>query len=769
MCAFPPVPDDGIDDTAPQRRADCSELRTAWAAMDMILRHITELDQAGTVEELDRILPDLLASLGRYAKSARAYLFDWADPSHTAFRMTHEWCAEGVMPTYDMMQDVRIADMPNWMPRFRRGEPIVSPDWEAERTVTPEEYALFDGQDIHSLIVLPTFTGQEVSGYIGLDDPDQTSAAMSLRLLSSLGGHLGSLKANLRMMSALEEKQRRLQDSMVELAAALTEARLNSEIVSSISKIYWLIYRMDLTADTYEEISAGREMHRLTGRHGRTDAMLRDALDTIVSPEHRDAMRAFLDPSTLSRRLAETESVATEYRAVNGSWHLARFIVKKRAADGAVTHVLYVVRQIDKQKQIEIEYQQKLLKAAEEARRADLAKTDFLRRMSHDIRTPINGIRGMAAIAVHALDDPAKQRECWGKVMDASGFLLDLVNSVLDMNKLESGAVTLEHGPFDLPALLRQTRSIIEAQGREQAVSLVIGRVDIRHPRLIGSPLHLRQILQNITGNGIKYNRPGGTVTVSCVEGPDDGETAWFDLTCADTGRGMSAEFLPHAFEPFSQEGTDARTAYTGTGLGLSIVKQLVELMGGSIQVESELGQGTRFTLRLPFQIDHWTKTSLPAAEDGPEPSLRGVRVLLAEDNELNMEIAQFLLERAGMDVTRAWNGQEAVERFAEAAPGTFDVILMDIMMPVMDGLEAAHAIRGLDRPDAKTVPIFAMTANAFQDDIEQSRAAGMDEHLSKPLDEQAVLAAIRCHIRPRDPAPHHPHPRDTDEEHLRE
>lgn len=363
--------------------------------------------------------------------------------------------------------------------------------------------------------------------------------------------------------------------------------------------------------------------------------------------------------------------------------------------------------------------------------------------MSHDLRTPINGIRGMVEISRHCAGDEAKQEECREKILAASGFLLDLVNNVLDMNKLESGEIQLEHTSFDLESLLQETTSVIEVQAAEHGITLRhdpwAGR--FAHPRLIGSPVHLRQVLQNVSSNAIKYTPTGGTVQLGVRElEPSDG-AVWFEFTCADNGIGMSESFQKHVFEPFAQEDASARTSYSGTGLGLSITKELVEQMNGSIRFESTQGMDALFTIRLPFCVDTEAPVSQP-----PQPApadIRGVRVLLVEDNALNMEIAQFLLETAGAVVTRAWNGREAVDAFAASEPGSFDVILMDVMMPVMDGLEASRTIRAMARPDAGTVPIFAMTANAFYDDIRRSREAGMNEHLTKPLEAQALLAAI--------------------------
>ncbi len=385
--------------------------------------------------------------------------------------------------------------------------------------------------------------------------------------------------------------------------------------------------------------------------------------------------------------------------------------------------------------------------ALDRARRADVAKTDFLRRMSHDIRTPINGIRGMLEIASHYPEDLARQAECRQKIEQASGFLLSLVNNVLDMNKLESGTLVLEQKPFQLDDVLKEVGSVIQMQSVERGVAYA-SSYDITHRRLVGSATHLKQILLNIAGNAVKYTPSGHDVRITTREVSSSDGAATFEFICRDTGIGMSEAFQKQAFEPFSQETRTGGTQYAGTGLGLSIVKELVHLMKGTIRLESQPGVGTTFTITIPFALDASPekKPRSPHAQ-----GVKGASVLLVEDNLLNLEIAEFMLTEAGVNITTAANGQIAVDRFAASAPGEFDAILMDIMMPVMNGLEAARAIRALPRPDAATIPIIAMTANAFMDDMEQSRAAGMNEHLTKPLDAKRVIAALEELLPPHD------------------
>ena len=529
----------------------------------------------------------------------------------------------------------------------------------------------------------------------------------------------------------------------VTLKKSLKEAQASNAVISAISKIYWTIYSMDLRTDSFEEVVGGEVMHRLTGSHGCASEAFRTARKSVISREDQQSMREFFDVTTLADRLKQEETIAREYLAADGHWHMGRFIVKQRAANGTVTEVLYVARDITEEKKQEFEYQEQLKRTAQEAEKANVSKTDFLRRMSHDIRTPINGIRGITQIANHFPQDLQKQQECRDKVLTASGFLLNLVNDILDVNKMESGTLQLEEKTFDLRKVLSESSGIVEMQGREKGISLSVGAANIIHNQLVGSPLHLQQILQNIGSNAVNYNHVGGKIIVSCEEISSDDRIAVFEFTCTDNGIGMSEEFQKHLFEPFTQENRLEQNVSMGTGLGMTIVSQLVTMMGGRISFTSKVDEGTSFVVTLPFHIVADVELKMPESS-GENVSLEGKRALLVEDNELNMEIAQFILENENMKVSCAWNGKEAVDIFAGSKPGEYDLILMDIMMPVMDGLEATRQIRAMDRLDAKLIPIAAMSANAFQDDVERSKKAGMNKHISKPLTGEGVIREIK-------------------------
>ena len=419
---------------------------------------------------------------------------------------------------------------------------------------------------------------------------------------------------------------------------------------------------------------------------------------------------------------------------------------------GFIAVVVMVRRRADRRRltdllQQERDYGDKLAKAAREASSANSAKTEFLRRMSHDLRTPINGIRGMVEVGDANADDLQKQAECRSKIWTASGLLLDLANEALDMSRLESGQVDLNLVPTNLVALNCEVRDILERQAEERLVTIFCDQQTLDHPYARVSVTHLKRLLLNIAGNAVKYNRQGGYVRLVCREvEPADGVLV-YEYTIADNGIGMSEEFQQHLYEPFCREEQQVEGASSGTGLGAPIAKQLVELMGGTMSFTSVLGQGTTFTIRLPFE--KCKRSEIPQAvraDAGDGDALQGLRVLLVEDNDLNAEIAQFTLGHAGAVVTHAKDGESAVEMFTASAPYEYDVVLMDIMMPGIDGLEATCRIRALDREDAATTPIIAVSANAFADDRRLSREAGMDAHLSKPVSSQELVEAL-AHI----------------------
>ena len=412
--------------------------------------------------------------------------------------------------------------------------------------------------------------------------------------------------------------------------------------------------------------------------------------------------------------------------------------------ESSVVHGIVLFKNTSDFHEKEQQEKARLQMAYEEADSENRAKTEFMNRMSHDIRTPINGIMGMVDIIRKNRDDWGKVDDSLDKIQLSTRHLLELVSDVLDMSKLEAGMFEIHEDVFDMNELMDEVAALVDAQLVESGITHCKHRSNIQHTALKGSSLQLRRIMVNLLSNAIKYNKSNGTIDTYAEELSCDGTTVWYEFKIVDTGIGMSEEFIKEQlFKPFTQEKNDARTLYRGTGLGMSIVKALLDKMGGSIEVESQLGEGSTFTFRLPFKVDENAIETKKEEQSSGEQKLEGKQILLVEDNEINMEIAEFYLKELGIVVDKAWNGKEAIDKFEESAPGTYDLILMDIMMPVMDGLEATRRIRTCTHPRGATVPIIAISANAFADDIQKAKNAGMNEHLAKPFEMEKVLRAI--------------------------
>ncbi len=379
--------------------------------------------------------------------------------------------------------------------------------------------------------------------------------------------------------------------------------------------------------------------------------------------------------------------------------------------------------------------EQAIMELLEKVRKANSAKSEFLSHMSHDLRTPINVILGMLAIMERSQDNSERQRECRKKIHVSTEHLLSLVNDVLQASKLDSGRTTEVLEPFDLHTALEDCVTILSPQADEANIRLVLETAGLQHNRVIGNPLYLKQILTNVINNALKYNRPHGSVFVRVKEIPCQDGTANYRFVIEDTGIGIGEEFRKHIFEPFSQEHQGARTHYNGAGLGMSIVKKLTDQLKGTVEIDSQVGKGSVVQITLPLRIDESWSTPPVEEETNVQASIAGMHVLLVEDNELNCEIIEFMLKEAGADVVTANDGKAAVDAFTSSTPGTFDCVLMDLMMPVMSGYEATRVIRALNRPDAGTVPVIAISANAFEEDIAMAKDAGVNEHLAKPID----------------------------------
>lgn len=386
-----------------------------------------------------------------------------------------------------------------------------------------------------------------------------------------------------------------------------------------------------------------------------------------------------------------------------------------------------------------------------EAKKENALKSTFLSNMSHDIRTPMNGIIGMTELANRYPDDKEMQQKCRDKILESSKFLVSLVNDILDMSKLESGELINHELSFDLTELLSKVNTGMQIMAAKKNIEYVVDweKGDIKHINLSGNPIYLERLLNAVCENAVKFTNPGGQISVWCAEKYIDSHHAAFEFGCSDNGIGMSEDFLERAFDVFSQENASSRTKYEGSGLGLAIAKRLIERMGGTIEIKSKKGVGTTVIMTIPFHIGK--ADTYQVNVNCEEVSVKGLRALLAEDNELNREIAGFMLESMGIMVEYACDGVEAVSKFERSAQGYYDIILMDIMMPGMNGWDAARMIRSMKRSDSPEIPIVAMSANSFADDIINSRISGMNEHLTKPLDEKMLLTTIKKCIAARD------------------
>ena len=504
------------------------------------------------------------------------------------------------------------------------------------------------------------------------------------------------------------------------------------QIIAAENQVYMATLLVELSNERCEWLKLPPKLAKVVSGFHKASELLAYYGEKYVLPAHKDEWRQFSDLTHLGERFKDRNVLSCTFEDRLGYWLTVQIIPQRRDTNGRVEAVLFLVSNVTEEIKKEKEQQQQLKVANE-------AKDSFLRRMSHDIRTPINGIQGVIQIAEHHSDDLEIQKRALKKVKNASSYLLDLLNNILDMGKLESSQVKLEHKPFHLLDVLHKLNDIVKTQCQENGITYHVGNNKIAHTYLIGSPIHVQRILMNLASNAVKYNKANGDIFVDVKEVETTDDTVTMEFSIRDTGIGMSEEYQKHVFEPFTQEHASARTTYAGTGLGMTITKELVEKMGGTITMESKQGEGTLFTVRLPFAIDHDKEEpkELTAAEN---ESLKGVNVLLVEDNELNMEIAEFMLKEKEAVVTKAWNGKEALDIFSASQPGQFDLILMDIMMPVMGGWEAARKIRALSRPDAKTIPIIAMSANAFQDDIDHSLRVGMNGHVTKPIQMDVLL-----------------------------
>ncbi len=707
------------DEVAPVNR-DCEQHNEMKSVQNLETVINEGLRVALQEETPDRTLEVLLEHLGKALNGERTYIFEQNESG--CDDNTYEWVADGVEPEKDNLQNVPPEVCAAWYQNFSVGGHIVIEDLEDIRETDPLQYENLKNQNIHSLVVVPLYNGEKIIGFYGVDNPPVKLLEYASNMLQTAAYFIVS---SLKQRNLFRELQRQARQSLEDI---LEGARTG-------------IWTIELEEGCQPRMYADRTMRILLG-----------VTDKIEPEECYRHWFGNVEPDYVEMvQEAVKEILETGRSEVIYPWHhpeLGKIYVRcggvpdKTFTKPGVSlngyHQDITEIMVTRKKQ-----EQAIMELLEKVRWANSAKSEFLSHMSHDLRTPINGILGMLEIMEKIQDDPEQQKACRKKIRVSTQHLLSLVNDVLQVSKLETGRLVEVEEPFDIHETLEDCITIMSVQAQERGIRLELKESDLQHGRLIGNPLHLRKILMNVIDNAIKYNRPHGSVFVQAKEIGCQNGTANFLFVIEDTGIGMGEEFRNHIFEPFTQEQQDARTHYNGVGLGMSIMKKLTDQMKGTVEIESQPGKGSVVRVTLPIRVDGTWRAQPVDVERDLRSNIAGMRVLLVEDNEINCEIVEFMLKDAGAEVVTANDGKAAVDVFVQSAPGTFDCVLMDLMMPVMSGYEATRVIRGLERSDAKSVPIIALSANAFEEDVTMARDAGMNEHLAKPVDMDRMFKVI--------------------------
>ena len=681
--------------------------------------------RAALLEETpDQSLKVLLEHLGKALNGERTYIFEQNESGGDD--NTYEWVADGVEPEQENLQNVSPEVCAGWYRNFSVGGHIVIQNVEDIRESEPLQYENLKRQGIHSLVVVPLYDGKQVIGFYGVDNPPVKSLEYASNMLHTAAYFIVS---SLKRRDLFRELQKR----------SYLEGRQSLENILEGARTG--IWTIELEEGCQPRMYADRTMRILLGvpedigpeacyRHWfeRIEpdyaAMVEEAVQEMLKTGRSEVIYPWDHPS-LGKIYVRCGGVPDRTFEKPGS-----------CLNGY--HQDITETMVTRKKQ-----EQSIMELLERVRQANSAKSEFLSHMSHDLRTPINGILGMLAILEKSQDDPERQRDCRKKIRVSAEHLLSLVNDVLQVSRLESGRPAAVEEPFDLCAVLEECVTALSPLAEERTVRLELETNGLRHTRAVGNPLHFKQILMSVIDNALKYNRPNGSVSVRVEETAFREGTASCRFVIEDTGIGIGEDFKAHIFEPFTQEHQGARTDYTGAGLGMSIVKKLVDQMRGTVTVDSRLGRGSVVQIVLPVRVDEMQSGQAAEEARDVQGGIAGMQVLLVEDNQINCEIVEYLLKDAGAEVATAKDGKAAVEAFEASAPGTFDCILMDLMMPVMSGYEAARVIRGLKRPDAGTVPIIALSANAFEEDVALAKDAGMNEHLAKPVDIRRMIQVM--------------------------
>ncbi|MDO4487743.1 MAG: ATP-binding protein [Eubacteriales bacterium] len=675
-------------------------------------------------------LNNMLRELGEYYDGDRAYIFE-ADLHRRLFNNTYEWCRDGVSSEIDNLQNISIDGMECWFEAFEEHSEFYISSLSDDFVPGSKTYQILAPQGIESCMASPITVNDEVVGFLGIDNPRQHTD--SLLLLSIAASTCYSEIASERMV---REKER--------------EANVDKErIFNALGGIYASMYFIDIKNNSFRELTAISQVKNLIDAFTDPQECLDFFATKLVLPEAVDEMLEFVDLKTLGERMGENKILTKEFKSTifqgcdgnEHDWRQICFIDAGRDESGMLTAVLFATQSIHDAKLKEIETKEKL-------ESANKAKTNFLFNMSHDIRTPMNAIIGFRDLLEKHQEDPEKRQDYLDKIKSANDVLLSIINNVLEMTRIEQAEVELDEVAGSVEQYADGVYSMFIEMMNAKDIEFVT-ELEVEHEYSFCDITKSREVAINLLSNAYKYTNPGGKVTLRIDELPNEREGwLYYRTTVTDNGIGMSEEFLPHIFEEFSREYSMTDAKVEGTGLGMPIVKKLVDVLGGTVEIESKKGVGTMVTVVLPHRIAS-EEDCFEIDERAINPELlRGRRILLAEDNDLNAEIAMEILGEAGLEIDRAANGRECIDMLLAAPAYHYNLILMDIQMPVMNGYEAAVSIRKLPDRARAGIPIVAMTANAFEEDRREALRCGMDGHLAKPINVKAVLVEISRILR---------------------
>lgn len=664
----------------------------------------------------DAVINKFLEMLTSYYKSDHAFIFE-INSDRKTFDKLYEFDGAESEAVLSHTKGIRSQELISWI-EFLETKGIALLDCGSETIDADKHLArLFTQLKIKSLLSCPIESGGRMIGVICVDNPKQNVTEYSIiRFISNF---------------AHNEILRRKQND--------EEHEVLEKLITSYASVYYVNLKTD-----YLRMYAGDEAIRpLFGDASSYRADMDHYINKYVDKADRKRIREMCDPEYIMDRLKTSDTLSMQL-IDHTAGYPRNFELKfiKIDDDGAV-----IMSYSDRTAETKADEQVKaeLRRSKEEAEAANRAKSQFLSNMSHDIRTPINGIIGMTEIARRNLYNSSRVSDCLSKIDSSSQHLLSLVNDVLDMSRIENGKTEIVNEPVDMVSFCEKCIAIVGAQIAQREINLVREFQNFASPYVMGDELHLRQIIINILSNSIKFTPNGGIIFFRVSQKAIDQKHCSFHLEIEDTGIGMSKDFVSHVFDAFSQENYTDRTQYKGTGLGMSIASNLTHMMGGTISVDSVQGKGTTFTVEIPFEI---TDIVPKCDQHNENISMAGAKILIAEDNDINREIVVELLESENIEVTQAHDGREAIELFEHSEESYFDMILMDVMMPEIDGIMATRKIRCMDRSDAETIPIIAMTANAFEEDIRKTRDAGMNVHLSKPIQVDVLLDTISSYLK---------------------